>query len=122
MITKGEIIDYIDEIIEDNKEKTIPEQAGAYYAALSVVRIHLKSESIANTFENTWVNKVEQEKMEICNRICNLTNFLKDTKNIDELSPHMLYLLSEQLRIMNQYHYILEERIKEGEKNDLQEL
>lgn len=116
MITKGEIIEYIDEIIEDNKEKTIPEQAGAYYAALSIVKIHLESESIINTFENQWMNKVEQEKKEICNRICNLSDFLKKDENIAKLSPHMLYLLSEQLRIMNHYHYILEERIKEGEK------
>lgn len=121
MITKGEIIDYIDKIIEDNKEKTIPEQAGAYYAALSVVKIHLESESIISTFENEWVNKAEQEKMEIRNRICNLSDFLKNDENIAKLSSHMLYLLSEQLNIMNHYYYILEERIKEGEKHDLQE-
>lgn len=115
MITKGEIINYIDEIIKDNKEKTIPEQAGAYYAALSVVKIHLESESIANTFENEWLNKVEQEKMEIHSRICNLIDFLGNDKKTKDLSPHMLCLLREQLKVMSHY-YILEERIKAGEK------
>lgn len=116
MITKQEIIDFIDEIIEENREKTIPEQAGAYSAALSIVRIHLESESIVNTFESEWTNKVEQEKMELCNRICNLTAFLKDSEKTADLSSHMLYLLNEQLNIMNQYHYILEERLKEAKK------
>lgn len=117
MTTKQELIQYIDEIIEDNSEKTIPEKAGAYYAALTFVKIHLESESIANTFENQWINKLEQEKMEICNRICNLTDFLKDNEKTADLSSHMLCLLREQLNVMNEYHYILEERIKEGEKN-----
>lgn len=116
MITKQEIIDFIDEIIEENREKTIPEQAGAYSAALSIVKIHLESESIVNVFESGWTNKVEQEKMELCNRICNLTHFLKDNEKTADLSSHMLYLLSEQLNIMNQYHYILEERLKEANK------
>lgn len=116
MITKQELINYIDEILEESSEKTIPEQAGAYCAALTIVKIHLESESIVNTFETHWTNKVEQEKMELCNRICNLTDFLKDPEKIDELSTHMLYLLNEQLKIMNQYHYILEERLKEANK------
>lgn len=118
MITKQEIIEYINDIMEDNKDMSIPVQAGAYYAALSIVRIHLESESIINTFESSWIDRAEQERTELCNRICNLTAFLKDSKKIEDLSPHMLYLLNEQLNIMNQYHYILEERIKEGKKNE----
>lgn len=116
MINKQELIQYIDEILESSSEKTIPEQAGAYYAALSIVKIQLESESIINTFESQWNNKVEQEKMELCNRICNLTDYLKDTEKTADLSAHMLYLMGEQLKIMKQYHYILEERLKEGEQ------
>lgn len=116
MITKQEIIQYINDIIADNKDMSIPVQAGAYYAALSVVRIHLESESIINTFENSWIDRAEQERTELCNRICNLTKFLKDPEKIVDLSNHMLYLLSEQLKVMNEYNYILEERIKEGKK------
>lgn len=116
MITKQELIQYIDEILEGSREKTIPGQAGAYCAALTIVKIQLESESISNTFEPQWTNKVEQEKMELCSRICNLTDFLKDTEKSADLSPHMLYLLSEQLNIMKQYHYILGERLKEANK------
>lgn len=119
MITKQELIQYIDEIIEGCSGKTIPEKAGAYCAALTVVKTHLECESIVNTFESQWTNKVEQEKMELCNRICNLTDFLKDTEKTADLSPHMLYLLRDQLKTMKQYYYILEarlkERLKEGE-------
>ena len=51
MITKGEIIRYIDGIIEENREKTMSEQHGAYYAALLVIATHLKCETITNTLE-----------------------------------------------------------------------
>ena len=56
MITKGEIIEYIDKIIEDSREKTIPEQSGAYHAALLVIKTHLKFETITNTFEEGETN------------------------------------------------------------------
>ena len=117
MISKQELIQYIEKIIEGSRYKSIPEQSGAYYAALIIVWTHLECESISNSSESGWTDRVEKEKTELYNRICKLADFLKDGEKIADLSPQMLHLLSEQLKAMKQYYYILEERIRVEEKH-----
>lgn len=65
---------------------------------------------------SNWLERVIQEKEELDIRIDKLTQFMHTAPGNDMISVHML--LSEQLIRMKRYSYLLEERIKEGEKNE----
>lgn len=67
---------------------------------------------------NNWLERVREEKRELDNKIDKLTQFMHAAPGNDDISVHMLYLLSEQLSTMKRYSYLLGERIKEGEKNE----
>lgn len=67
---------------------------------------------------NNWIERVREEKRELDNKIDKLTQFMHTAPGNNDISVHMLYLLSEQLITMKRYSYLLGERIKEGEKNE----
>ena len=66
---------------------------------------------------NNWIERVKEEKRELDDKINKLKQFLNTvpSKN-DDISLHMIILMSEQLSTMKRYSYLLGERIKEGEK------
>ena len=65
---------------------------------------------------SNWLERVREEKRDLDDKIDKLTQFMHTAPGNDNISVHMLYLLSEQLSTMKKYSYLLGERIKEGEK------
>lgn len=64
----------------------------------------------------SWLERVREEKKDLDDKIAKLESFMQTVPNNLDISIHSMYLLSEQLVIMQRYSYVLGERIKEGEK------
>lgn len=65
-----------------------------------------------------WIERVRSEKRELDVKINALTQFMHTAPENDDISTHMLYLMSEQLITMKRYSFLLGERLKEGVKNE----
>lgn len=63
--------------------------------------------------------RVEQELAELNEKIVKLTVFLfgGDIVNMD-ISDHMRFLLRRQLNVMQEYAYVLQERLRTWDKTD----
>lgn len=65
---------------------------------------------------NNWIDRVKQEKKELDEKFERLKEFMKTAHNNPDIDCHMLYLLTKQMMIMQEYSAVLGERIAEGEK------
>lgn len=65
---------------------------------------------------NNWIDRVKQEKKELDEKFNRLKEFMETAPNNPDIDCHMLYLLTKQMMIMQEYSAVLGERIIEGEK------
>lgn len=65
---------------------------------------------------NNWIDRVKQEKKELDEKFERLKEFMKTAPDNPDIDCHMLYLLTKQIMIMQEYSAVLGERIAEGEK------
>ena len=62
--------------------------------------------------------RVEQELEELNEKIVKLTSVLFDDHIVMDISDNMRFLLRRQLNVMQEYSYVLRERLRTWDKTD----